>query len=87
MADVHRTMSRLTIGLLLLVMLAPQTAAQSPSLGILGQPAPAWEVARWFNLPSGTDSLDIADLRGKVVYLFCFQSWCPGCHGDTGVWK
>ena len=22
----------------------------------------------------------MADFRGKVVYLYFFQSWCPGCH-------
>ena len=22
----------------------------------------------------------ISDFKGKVVYLYCFQSWCPGCH-------
>lgn len=49
-------------------------------LGVLDQPAPAWEVDRWFNLPTGKSSLDIADYRGKVVYLYGFQSWCPGCH-------
>jgi len=24
--------------------------------------------------------LDLKDFKGKVVYLYCFQSWCPGCH-------
>ena len=30
-------------------------------------------------LPAKT-TLDIADFKGKTVYLYCFQSWCPGCH-------
>ncbi|MFT7623784.1 MAG: peroxiredoxin [Myxococcota bacterium] len=25
-------------------------------------------------------AVSIADQRGKVVYLYFFQSWCPGCH-------
>lgn len=50
------------------------------ALGIAGQPAPAWKVAHWDQLPEGKASLDVADFRGKVIYLFCFQSWCPGCH-------
>lgn len=48
--------------------------------GIIGQRAPEWGVAQWFNLPDGTTQLDLADFSGKVVYLFGFQSWCPGCH-------
>ncbi len=51
--------------------------------GILGQRAPTWDVADWFNLPEGIDRLEINDLQGKVIYLFCFQAWCPGCH-NTG---
>jgi len=53
---------------------------RNPDLGILDEPAPAWRVDQWFNLPGGRDSIDLADYRGKVVYLYGFQSWCPGCH-------
>lgn len=48
--------------------------------GIVGRKAPNWDVERWFNLPEGVDKLDVRDFRGKVVYVLCFQSWCPGCH-------
>jgi thiol-disulfide isomerase/thioredoxin len=51
--------------------------------GILGQKAPTWDVAEWFNLSDGIDRLEINDLKGKVIYLFCFQAWCSGCH-NTG---
>lgn len=57
---------------------APSLASQEP--GIVGRSAPAWTVDAWHNLPAGQASLDIDELRGKVIYLFCFQSWCPGCH-------
>ena len=50
--------------------------------GILGKPAPKWAVDQWLNLPKGKKTLDIRDFRGKVLYLFCFQSWCPGCHSS-----
>lgn len=63
---------------LLLLGLAGTAVAQSP--GIDNQPAPAWTVDAWINLPDGATSLDVTDLKGKVVYLYCFQSWCPGCH-------
>ena len=37
---------------------------------------------QWLNLPSGKKKIDIQDYQGKVLYLFCFQSWCPGCHSS-----
>ena len=48
--------------------------------GITGLSAPEWEVSEWFNLPDSGSSLRLADLGDRVVYLYCFQSWCPGCH-------
>ena len=50
--------------------------------GILGQPAPEWSVNQWLNLSPGKKTIDIQDFHGKVLYLFCFQSWCPGCHSS-----
>jgi thiol-disulfide isomerase/thioredoxin len=47
---------------------------------MLGRPAPGWEVGPWHQLPEGKASLDISDFKGKVLYMYCFQSWCPGCH-------
>lgn len=51
-----------------------------PTAGILGRKASGWEAIAWRNLPAGKTALDVPDFSGKVVYLFCFQSWCPGCH-------
>jgi len=51
-----------------------------PEGGILGEQASSLGVKTWFNLPPGKDSVDIGDYNGKVVYLYGFQSWCPGCH-------
>ncbi len=48
--------------------------------GITNEKAPDWDVATWFNLPSGKKTVDIQDFAGKIIYLYCFQSWCPGCH-------
>ena len=50
-----------------------------PERGILGERAPSLGVTTWFNLPKDRDSVDIGDYEGKVVYLYGFQSWCPGC--------
>ena len=48
--------------------------------GIVGKKARSWKVESWSNLPEGKKKLDVGDFRGRVVYLYCFQSWCPGCH-------
>ena len=48
--------------------------------GITNEKAPAWGVTTWFNLPPGKQTVDIQDFAGKIIYLYCFQSWCPGCH-------
>jgi thiol-disulfide isomerase/thioredoxin len=58
----------------------PAARPQGEKPGLSGQAAPAWEVARWRNLPEGKAALDVADFKGKVLVLYCFQSWCPGCH-------
>ena len=54
--------------------------AQAQDRGILGQPAPEWKTSKWIqsNPPSPKPQPD--DYKGKVLYLYFFQSWCPGCH-------
>jgi thiol-disulfide isomerase/thioredoxin len=49
--------------------------------GIAGQKAPELENFRWIDA-EGKDraAVRLADDKGKFVVLFCFQSWCPGCH-------
>ncbi|MDH4283202.1 MAG: hypothetical protein OEV36_11160 [Myxococcales bacterium] len=46
----------------------------------VAQPAPAWNIERWFNAP---DDFSLDRLRGRVVALHAFQMLCPGCvaHG------
>ena len=62
-----------------LLAIASAAAAENER-GILGKQAPAWSVDQWLNLPPGKKKVDLQDFHGKVLYLFCFQSWCPGCH-------
>lgn len=54
--------------------------AQKRELGIVGRPAPHWKVSAWHQLPNGKQTLDVTDFKGKITYLYFFQSWCPGCH-------
>ena len=54
---------------------ATTAVAEQKTLGILNQKAPTWGVSQWFHLPSDKIQLDVNDLKGKVVYLYCFQSW------------
>ena len=58
--------------------LAQSSTRQKP--GIVGQQAPQWKTSTWHQLPDGKTSLNIDDYKGKVLYLYFFQSWCPGCH-------
>jgi thiol-disulfide isomerase/thioredoxin len=48
--------------------------------GIQGHQAPQWGVEKWFNLPDEKQRIDLPDFSSSVIYLYCFQSWCPGCH-------
>jgi len=60
---------------------APAEGPQPPETGpheMVGQPAPSWSVAKWINLPQGKESLDVADFKGKVLYVCFFQAACRG---------
>ena len=67
--------------LLLTALLLMPATAKEQSWGILDKKAPPWKIDTWVQLPAGSQKApDVADLKGKIVYLYCFQSWCPGCH-------
>ena len=73
-------MSRTSAAALLMVLMLPSATSAERDYGILGQEAAGWGVESWANLPKDQTALDIGDFSGKVLYLYCFQSWCPGCH-------
>lgn len=49
--------------------------------GIVGNNAPEFKIEQWVNR-EGKDiaPLYLSDFKGRYKVLFCFQSWCPGCH-------
>lgn len=47
--------------------------------GIKGEKAPKFAVDTWLQT-NGKSSININDYKGKVLYVYGFQSWCPGCH-------
>jgi len=51
--------------------------------GVTGQEAPSWDIPTWIDGDGKATSLKLEDFKGKKIVLFCFQSWCPGCH-NTG---
>jgi len=49
--------------------------------GIALQPAPEFRFDDWLaNVESDDGLLRLADIEEPFVYLYNFQSWCPGCH-------
>ena len=53
------------------------------SYGILGQKAPELNVERWIDADSNPmDPLKFHELDNTVKIMYCFQSWCPGCHSS-----
>jgi peptide-methionine (R)-S-oxide reductase len=48
--------------------------------GIPGQPAPEFRFDHWLANVDPTNGLTIAGIDEPIIYLYNFQSWCPGCH-------
>lgn len=43
--------------------------------------APDFNVKKWVDKNGNkTDEIKLSDYSGKFKILYCFQSWCPGCH-------
>ncbi len=56
-------------------------STQLTDYGIVGQKAPEFGVPTWVDKDGNDiDPIKLADLEGKFKVLYCFQSWCPGCH-------
>ncbi len=43
--------------------------------------APDFEVKDWIDANGNeTVPIKLSDFKGKFKVVYCFQSWCPGCH-------
>jgi thiol-disulfide isomerase/thioredoxin len=62
---------------MLLQLLWVLVSVQSMPQGIVGKEAPSLQGAAWVQT---IDDVIPTIEKGKVNYLFFFQSWCPGCH-------
>jgi peroxiredoxin len=71
-----RSMRRLGVpGLLLLAAACSEDAR--PAMVVVGQPAPAYAAPTLAG-----DTLGLADLRGQVVMLNIWATWCPPCREE-----
>ena len=43
--------------------------------------APEFNVNQWIDANGDkTASIKLSDFKGQFKVVYCFQSWCPGCH-------
>jgi len=84
----HTLPGKLIVALLVLMLMSTLATGKivvaNDRYGIRGQSAPELELEGWID-GDGNDRtpLRLSELRGKIVYLYFFQAWCPGCrsHG------
>ncbi|WP_417443237.1 peroxiredoxin family protein [Joostella sp.] len=45
--------------------------------------APEFQVDSWVDANGNkTSPIKLSDYNGKFKVIYCFQSWCPGCHSQ-----
>lgn len=63
-----------------LLGLVPARASRGLRLGILDRRAPELEVDYWLDRNGEPTTYSLAALRGRWVFLECFQNTCAACH-------
>jgi len=58
----------------------PETQAAPREIGVVGHKLPTIHADYWINPAGEETNFSMAEVRGKWVFLKCFQNWCPGCH-------
>jgi len=79
-----RQIALILIPVLIAFLGSMKVAVAYEKYGIRGKIAPELDLQGWID-GNGRDRkpLKLSDLRGKIIYLYFFQAWCPGCqsHG------
>ena len=75
------TIATTTIATAFSTMTSDTAFAQNDSRhGIVGKAAPEIHLNYWIDKHGKSSEYSITSQKGKWVYLYCFQDWCPGCH-------
>lgn len=67
-----------------LVMLSILFCSILQARGIQGRKAPDFRVEHWLD-QEGQKLVkfpEISDYKGKMLYIYCWQFWCPGCRSQ-----
>ena len=54
---------------------------EAATYGIIGYQAPEFNVEQWIDADGRkTEPIKLTNFEGLFKVVYCFQSWCPGCH-------